>query len=109
MPGSSGAGSRVSNLAGIIRAPWAPGVLLGMLCLGAFAAGIRGGFVLDDAYAIVGHPVVQGTAPLLAAFRLSFWGESLSSIPPSYRPLATLSFALDHRLFGGSAVAFHVS
>jgi len=109
MPDSPGAGPRISNLARIIRAPWAPGVLLGVLCLGSFVVGLRGGFVLDDAYAIVGHPVVQGTAPLLDAFRLSFWGEPLSSVPPSYRPLATLSFAVDHRLFGGSAVAFHVS
>jgi len=109
MPGSSGAGSSASNLSRILRAPWAPGVALGLLALGAFGAGIRGGFVLDDAYAIVGHPVVQGTVPLLEVFRLSFWGESLSSTPPSYRPLATLSFALDHRLFGGSAAAFHVS
>jgi hypothetical protein len=109
MPGSAGAGSRVSNLARIVRAPWAPGLVLGILCVGAFAAGLRGGFVLDDTYAIVRHPVVQGTAPWLDAFRLSFWGESLGSIPPSYRPIATLSFVLDHRLFGGSAVAFHIS
>jgi hypothetical protein len=109
MPDPSGAGSSVSNLAQLLRAPWAPGVALGLLGFGAFASGIRGGFVLDDAYAIVGHPVVQGTAPLLDAFRLSFWGEALSSAPPSYRPLATLSFALDHRLFGGSALAFHAS
>ena len=110
MPGSAaGAGSRVSNVARIVRAPWAPAVVLGVLCVAAFASGLRGGFVLDDTYAIVGHPVVQGTAPLLDAFHLSLWGESLSSTPPSYRPLATLSFALDHRLFGGSAVGFHIS
>lgn len=109
MPNSSGAGLRAANLTRIAAAPWARAVGLAMLCLGAFASGLRGGFVLDDTYAIVGHPAVQGTAPLLDAFRLSFWGEALNSTPPSYRPLATLSFAIDHHLSGGSAVLFHVS
>ncbi|MFL5303565.1 MAG: ArnT family glycosyltransferase [Polyangia bacterium] len=89
--------------------PWVQGLVLGLLCVGAFAAGVSGGFVMDDGYAIVHHPVVQGTAPLLDAFKLSFWGESLNAIPPSYRPVATLSFAVDHRLFGGSPAAFHVT
>jgi hypothetical protein len=40
---------------------------------------------------------------------LNFWGESLDAKPPSFRPLATLSFALDHRLFGESGLAFHLS
>ncbi len=84
-------------------------VLLGLLCLGTFAAGLNGGFVLDDHRAIVGHPAVQGTASPLDAFSLNFWGEALDANPPSYRPLATLSFVLDHRLFGESALAFHLS
>jgi len=109
MNSSPGTDSRTCNDATIVRAPWAQGLLLGMLCAGAFATGIRGGFVMDDAHAITGHPVVQGTAPLLDAFKLSFWGESLSATPPSYRPIATLSFAIDHQLFGGSALAFHIS
>ena len=84
-------------------------LLLALLCLGTFAGGLTGGFVLDDNLAIVGHPVVQGTASPLDAFSLNFWGESLDAKPPTYRPLATLSFALDHRLFGESALAFHLS
>ena len=47
--------------------------------------------------------------PLADTFNLNFWGESLAADPPSFRPLATLSFALDQRLFGTSALAFHVS
>ncbi|HVT09940.1 MAG TPA: glycosyltransferase family 39 protein [Polyangia bacterium] len=97
------------NLASAFRKPWVQGATLALLCVASFASGLGGGFVMDDGYAIVHHPVVQGTAPLLDAFKLSFWGEPLTSIPPSYRPVATLSFALDHRLFGGSAPAFHVT
>lgn len=84
-------------------------LLLALLCFATFAGGLTGGFVLDDGRAIVTHPVVQGTASPLDAFSLNFWGESLDAKPPSYRPLATLSFALDHRLFGNSALAFHLS
>ncbi|MEO6602109.1 MAG: glycosyltransferase family 39 protein, partial [Polyangiaceae bacterium] len=90
-------------------APWAPSLFLALLAVATFAAGLGGGFVLDDNYAVTGHPVVQGTAPLLDAFRLTFWGNSLEATPPSFRPLTTLSFALDQRLLGGSAVVFHLS
>ncbi len=65
--------------------------------------------MLDDHRAIVQHPAVQGTVSPFDAFSLNFWGDPLDANPPSYRPLATLSFALDHRLFGQSALGFHLS
>jgi hypothetical protein len=88
---------------------WMQAALLALLCLGSFARGLSGGFVLDDKYSILRHSVVQGTAPLTEAFRRTFWDEPLGANPPSFRPLTTLSFALDHRLFGQSAAAFHAS
>jgi hypothetical protein len=89
--------------------PWIQALLLSLLCVGTFAAGLTGEFVLDDHLAILKHPVVQGTAPLDEIVTRNFWGESLSTDPPSFRPMTTLSFALDHRLFGLSPIAFHVS
>jgi hypothetical protein len=89
--------------------PRLQGLFLALLSAVPFVAGLTGGFVLDDNYAIVRHPVVQGTAPLAEAFTRNFWGEPLDATPPSYRPVATLSFAVDHLLFGESAFAFHVS
>jgi hypothetical protein len=103
------AGPRAANDGALIRAPWVQGLLLALLSIVPFASGLGGGFVFDDSYAIVNHPAVQGTVPLLDAFKLSFWGEPLDATPPSYRPLATLSFALDQRLFGASAPAFHIT
>jgi Dolichyl-phosphate-mannose-protein mannosyltransferase len=85
------------------------GLALALLSAAPFASGVRGAFVLDDKVAIVRNPVVQGTVPLLQAFTRNFWGEALDAAPPSYRPLATLSFALDRLLFGDSPLAFHVS
>lgn len=98
--------ARVSNR---LVVPWLQALLLSLLCAGTFAAGLTGEFVLDDHLAILKHPVVQGTAPLGEVVTRNFWGESLSTDPPSFRPVTTLSFALDHRLFGGSPFAFHVS
>lgn len=88
---------------------WIPPLLLAIVAALAFSAGLTGGFVLDDELAITRNPVVQGEAPLTDAFTLTFWGRPLSSYPPSFRPLTTLSFAIDHRLMGDSALAFHVS
>jgi hypothetical protein len=101
--------ARVDDRGILPFAAWIQALFLALLSLGTFAGGLRGGFVLDDTVAIVEHPVVQGTASPLDAFSLNFWGKSLDAMPPSYRPLATLSFALDHRLFGESALAFHLS
>jgi len=104
-----GTDARSPRATTIVHSRWAQTLLLALLCVGSFAAGIPGGFVSDDKFAILGHQAVQGTAPLLEVFTRSFWGDPLSALPPSYRPIATLSFAIDHRLFGGSALAFHLS
>jgi hypothetical protein len=89
--------------------PWAPPVALVILASLTFFAGLTGTFVLDDKFAILRNPVVQGWAPLADVFRLNFWGESLDASLASFRPLTTLSFVIDQRLLGGSAVGFHVS
>src|SRR5450759_1716763 len=89
--------------------PWVTPVSLVILASLTLCSGLTGTFVLDDKFAILRNPVVQGWAPLADAFRLTFWGEPLDALPPSFRPLTTLSFVIDQRLLGGSAVAFHVS
>jgi len=88
---------------------WVPSLVLMILTVVAFSGGLTGGFVLDDDYAIARNPVVQGDAPLIDAFKLTFWGRPLDTYPPTYRPLVTLTFAADHLLGGNSGVLFHVS
>jgi hypothetical protein len=92
-----------------VSSPWVPPVALALLAALTFCAGLTADFVLDDNPAVLQHPVVQGTTSLTDAFTLNFWGRPLSAFPPAFRPLATLSFALDHRLMGNSAPGFHVS
>lgn len=86
-----------------------PPVVLVILASLTFCAGLTADFVLDDNPAILQHPAVQGTTSLTDAFTLNFWGRPLNSFPPAFRPLATLSFAIDHRLMGNSALGFHIS
>ena len=88
---------------------WVPPVVLVILASLTFCAGLTANFVLDDGPAVLQHPVVQGKASLADAFTLNFWGRPLNTFPPAFRPLATLSFAIDHRLMGNSALGFHVS
>lgn len=87
---------------------WIPPLVLAIVAALAFSAGLTGSFVLDDELAINRHPVVQGEVPLIDAFALTFWGRPLTTYPPTFRPLTTLSFAVDHRL-SGTGLVFHIS
>ena len=77
------AGTDASRGATIFQSPGPQALLLAVLCAGSFVAGLRGGFVSDDNFAIVGHAAVQGTAPLAEVFTRSFWGDPLATaVPP---------------------------
>ena len=89
--------------------PWIAPATLVVLASLTFFSGLSGAFVLDDKFAILGNAVVQGTAPLADVLRRNFWGDPLDHVPFSFRPLTTLSYVIDQRLLGGSALAFHVS
>jgi hypothetical protein len=90
-------------------APWTEALLPLFLGFAAFAAGVPGDFVLDDRFAILGHPAVTGNGGVAEAFALTFWGRPLDVPPVSWRPLTTLSFRLDYGLFGASPLGFHAS
>jgi hypothetical protein len=63
------------------------------------AWGLGGEYVLDDTRAILGHPVVTGDAPLWEAFTREYWGRPFEAgWSSSWRPLTTLTFALEHHL-----------
>ncbi len=79
-----------------------------LIALLAHAPGLGGGFVLDDVRAITGHPGVNGHGALSMVFSRTFWGQALGTPPASWRPLTTLSFALDARVFGLSPGPMHV-
>lgn len=85
-------------------------VLAGALALSAaaFWPGVRGQFVSDDINAIVENEWVAGPLDVGGIFsNFSWWGGGRADAP-GYRPLVTLSFALNRQLTGVSPYGFHV-
>uniref|UniRef100_A0A2H8TL04 dolichyl-phosphate-mannose--protein mannosyltransferase n=1 Tax=Melanaphis sacchari TaxID=742174 RepID=A0A2H8TL04_9HEMI len=72
--------------------------------------GLRGDFVHDDIPAVAMNADVLGTGPLALVATNDFWGTPLSdpNSHKSYRPLTTLTFRLNHYIFGLQPVWFHV-
>jgi hypothetical protein len=67
--------------------------------LALHAPAVAGGYVLDDGPAILGHPAVTGEVPWWETFTREYWGRPLAAgWSSSYRPLTSLSFALEHRI-----------
>ncbi len=80
-------------------------VVLGLVVLIAYAPGLRNGFVYDDGVYVLSNPLVSGKLDVPRIFTESY--------PPGrpeqglYRPLVTLSFALDHKIWDGFAHRNH--
>jgi len=83
-------------------------LLLALLSILPYLNGLRGGFVFDDRYLAAAHPAVQGTGGFEIGRTLTapYWGELQGAL--LWRPVTTLSFALDQRIGGGSPAWFHV-
>jgi hypothetical protein len=75
-------------------------LVVGLFAFLLYLPAVAGGYVLDDGRAILGHPAVNGAAPWWEVFVREFWGGRLDEVEwsSSYRPLTSLSFALEHRL-----------
>src|SRR5688572_22437555 len=59
------------------------------------------GFVLDDYHYILENPTLNANPSL-------FWRAYLASGVEFYRPLSTVTFALDRALFGNWAAGYHI-
>ena len=77
-----------------LRSALLPLALLALCALAWSGAVLRGGFAFDDLEVIESNPVVQGSAPLLAAFERDYWHHREDA--GHYRPLASLSLRADH-------------
>jgi hypothetical protein len=69
------------------------------LALGVFANSFWNDFVYDDIGVIATNPLLDWPWDLRAIFTTDYWGEKLTN-SKLYRPLTTLSFAVDCALFG---------
>lgn len=74
------------------------------------AGALAGGFVWDDSQLIERHPAVMELRPLGEYFGRMFWSNpELEPSPAYYRPLVTLSYAIEWRLWGGQPLPFHAT
>jgi len=95
---------RILALAGILAA-----------CLAAYGASLRYDFVSDDLHLIVDRlPAYQKSFPIAEAFSHNFWkGGAYGALPGEakdyYRPLVTLSYAADARIWGARAFGFRLT
>ncbi len=83
--------------------------VVAVLALAPYLNALPNGFAHDDDAAVREHPAVTGAVPLARVFALDFWGHDARRGPSigTWRPLTSLSFALDWRLGGASPASFH--
>lgn len=65
----------------------------------------RSGWSVDDLELVRGNPVIEGDAPLAAAFERDYFAHRGGT--GWWRPIASLSLRLDHALWGERAAGYH--
>jgi len=106
--------SKAAPAYGLAPSRWdRPGVLLVLVLLfvaGTYSAAPLGDFVWDDVTLILEEPSIRELQPISAYFdRMFFGGPEGAPTRAFYRPLVTLSFAWDWKLWDGSPLGFHLS
>lgn len=91
-----------------------PAIWLGLLLVGiilVYLPSLDGAFVWDDIPLIERSRFVTSLQPLWEYFTVPFWGTDELEIatPGFYRPLVTLSYAVDHALHGSNPTGFHLT
>jgi len=79
-------------------------VAVGVIALLLFLPSLSNGFAYDDVPLIQNDARVHGLDSVLTILRTGYWGDGPLGL---YRPLTTLSFALDWTLSGGAPAWFH--
>jgi tetratricopeptide (TPR) repeat protein len=80
--------------------------VLGVICFALYWPGLRGGFFFDDGPSILFAPGVRMTELTWEQLVAAFWSGGAG---PTGRPLAQLSFALNHYFSGFDPWAFKLS
>ena len=90
---------------GAVRA-WLIGGLLALAIL-PYANALQAGFVYDDAGLVVEHEAVQGPFDLIRILATPYWGTQRAADTALWRPVTTLTFALDDAIADDSARWMH--
>ncbi|MBN2492123.1 MAG: tetratricopeptide repeat protein [Planctomycetes bacterium] len=91
-----------------LRRAWAPTLLIVVLSVGAYGPSLGGGFVYDD------HRFVAHNAAIRSLQNVPAFFSDPSTVDPEgnwkgiYRPLRTLSYAVDHLFFAADPVGYRI-
>jgi len=80
-------------------------VVVALIAIGLYANSLGNGFVYDDPNAITGNEAVVAGDLRTILSTPSWWGDGRGTL---WRPLTTLTFALDYALYGAAPFGFHV-
>lgn len=80
--------------------------LVAIVAIVVFVPSLLNGFAYDDVPVIVNDPRVHSLGQLPAILSNGYWGDRSLAL---YRPLTTLSFAIDWSLADGQAAWFHLT
>jgi len=81
--------------------------VVAVAALAVYAGTLGHGFVLDDGPEVVDNLFIRSLADLPRLLTSGSWEGTGSGSPPQYRPLTSLTFALDHAAWGLRPLGFH--
>lgn len=81
-------------------------LLVALLALLAGSTSLTNDFAYDDNVIVQENPLVTDPGRIGEIFRTPYWGTRAGG--GLYRPMAILSYALDHRLHGGAPFGYHL-
>ncbi len=90
------------------RGRWGATIAIALLAAAAYANTLGNGFVWDDNTIVLGDPAIHSLANAPSFFQRGYWGEADPEYK-LYRPVTTLSFAVDWAIGGGSPFPFHLT
>ena len=85
-----------------------PFAALAAIVLLAYLPSLRNGFVWDDAFILVENPAVRSLARVADYFTDGTTSASIDAFG-FYRPMQTLAFALEYKLWGLNAAGYHAA
>ncbi|HEY2386115.1 MAG TPA: tetratricopeptide repeat protein [Candidatus Binatia bacterium] len=91
--------------AGTARAWWLVAGIVALLACLVYANSLGGELLFDDVNAVVNNRWVRSGDVAGIVTQASWWGEGRGH---TWRPLTTLTFALDHALHGIAPLGYHV-
>ena len=86
-------------------------LLLAIVVFCVYANSLKGPFLFDDEVLIKNNPLIKSVFNIPVLFKKDIFANSATAAPisNSYRPLQTISYAVDHFLWGQDTYGYHLT